>query len=238
MTRFRSRQRVVRSVRVAASSCSPRMPAFMSSTLRATYRWVKLFHCADVRCALRPSGGSIWAVATTLGVALVSTSSTDAPLLLSMSALVPEPQGTGWVIPIDATQQAWCDAVDHMFPEPLMKVMAHSSAMASFDGQLLAARGPFLMSVDVQDAEAPVATSTIATHVALDRLRVDPLGERAYGLGAGPGQHRHPVIDMRAGAFGLAGQHHVSAWVGRDDQGDLSARLLNGKRVAVAKVIR
>lgn len=182
--------------------------------------------------------GSLWAVATTLGMGVVSTASDGAPSLVSMSALQPDPGGSGWAVPVDLSQDSWCAELDEAISEAQMNMLARSSAMASFEGRLLVARGPFVMNVDVSDPALPEALGTVATHITLERLRVHAHGGRAYGAGTGAVFRRRPVLDLRSGGFHLAGQHDVANWVERNDAAGLSIRLLGGTRVAVARVVR
>ena len=188
-----------------------------------------------------PVAGSLWAVSTTLGTAVVSTGFPGAPVVLSTSMVLPIPSGTGstYPLPTEGAALQACRDVDKLLGEGAVTVLAELSALAAASSKrVLVVRGPFVVELDVSDARLPVAQHTVDTGTALRWLRVDMIGERAYGLGVGLPSHRKPVLDLRGGGLHLAGQHDIPKWVRRSDARRLSVDVLGLRHVKVAEVAR
>jgi hypothetical protein len=140
---------------------------------------------------------------------------------------------------VDPGAVAVCDKAMSVLDPALVHHVAESSAMAlASPSRLLAARAGWLFDVDVSDTRAPRLRDGIATVTAIRRLRVDELGERAYGVGTHGPHLRLPIIDLRATQMLLRGQHALRNWVERRDAGELSVRARGCGELDVAWVAR
>lgn len=193
---------------------------------------------------IEPIANGVWAVATSLGLALIESHSGDLNLL-SMSLLLPFGPQSQAVVPlgIGAAATAACKAATAWMPDWVEDALAHVTALASDSGTLLVASGPRLYRLDVRDPLLPVLQTRVALGRPLRAMRFDTVGGRAYGLEGGShnwlhGTDKSLIVDLRGGGLHFAGAHSVPDWVDRRDAGQLSARLTQWHQVQLAKVAR
>ncbi|MBX3127875.1 MAG: hypothetical protein KF718_14225 [Polyangiaceae bacterium] len=165
-------------------------------------------------------GSDVWAVATTLGLALVSNA--DGALRVeSMSLLLPHAGGALVPLPVEPSGEPACALASALHPLGLL--LGPKSALGDAgNARLLFAIGHQLFDLDASVPTAPTLRATLSLAFPLSHLRADPVERRAYGASVLPA-HR-PAFDLRGPAAAHAGTHAVTSWVKRRDAGPYRVR--------------
>ncbi|MBX3131748.1 MAG: hypothetical protein KF718_33835 [Polyangiaceae bacterium] len=174
-------------------------------------------------------GDDIWAVATTLGLALVGEVEgelrVESVSLLLPHGLTPLPAGPAGELA--CTLASSLHAVGAL--------LGPTSAFADAGrGRLLLASARHLLDIDVTRPTTPTLRGMIDLSHALSNLRVDTSQQRAYGAGVLPSYD--PAFDLRGPTAALAGSHEVASWVKRRDAGAFRVRQV-ALRTEAAQVV-
>ncbi len=188
---------------------------------------------------IEPAGDNVWAVATSVGLALLGDSGDGNLSLLSMSLLLPFAPQHHELLPLEiepSSIQACINATAWL-PTWVENAIANVTQLAAArPGQLLMASGPRLFLLDIMDPAVPAVTLRAGVPHPVRALRFDALGQRAYGQHHGT--HKSFIADLRNGALSVTAGHTVPDWVERREAGDLALRVTKWRRAELARVAR
>ncbi len=177
--------------------------------------------------------GDGWVVATTRGVALVSSGSDGHRPQVTALGLLDEDRGTLIPVPMDSNGRFVC-------PHEGEREGEHEGdaqlVVTLRDGRVLLSREDDLFELDLGVPSSPRVTRVLRDAGDLAALRYDALGGRVYAL-AKPWSAGGPIFDLRGSTLTRSGKYALGAWVTRQDGLGVSARRI-GPRVELAEVVR
>jgi hypothetical protein len=179
-------------------------------------------------------GSQRWLVVSTLGLAVVDTS-TGEPQLLSLAPL----GGPGddddvfpALVPDHATLEACHDVDQGMLKSQVEGMANHSGAAKLGADRAIVWRGQQLFEVRTHGGVHPYVRQALKVDDGAYALRVSADGSRAYF--AGGGDH---LVDLRPDHWTVGAKHDVTPWVRRRDGSGVAA-WVDGDHVRVAEVVR
>ncbi|MCC6646136.1 MAG: hypothetical protein IT374_11260 [Polyangiaceae bacterium] len=176
-----------------------------------------------------------WAGVTTVGIVAVSTES-GAPVVTSQALLLPREGDDGLEltdVPAGAAGRLLCLASERALGRRAVERLAQSTSLEGIGtDSVLVGRGPMLARLRL-GGDAFEVTGWLTIPEALDALRFDAAGQRAYGVTG----HTERVFDLRGGGLRESPGAGVGAWIRRRDVGDTSL-LLGPSLVRMARVSR
>jgi len=178
-------------------------------------------------------GDDTWAAVTEFGLVTLATPPDAAPHLLAQAEIGVN-GGATVVRPVSG-----CGGFghDHDGPGQGESGIDDNAVVAVEDAaHVFVVLKKAIAEVELTDLAAPLGARGLTLPHRIGALRLDALQGRAYGAGA----QLLPIVDLRADALSISGEHQLASWVKRSDAklGDgtrLSARI-DGERVEVAWV--